>query len=55
MNFTIHFTVTVSEPLQEGEFVFVVGNCQTLGEWNPINAFRLGKTDDGYVFDEFSE
>jgi hypothetical protein len=47
MHFTVHFTVTLSEPLNDGEFVFVVGNSAALGEWNPMNAFRLSKTDDG--------
>jgi hypothetical protein len=50
MLFTVHFTVTVAEPLQNEEFVFVTGNVEQLGQWNPNNAFRLVKTSDGYAY-----
>ncbi|KAI6219558.1 hypothetical protein M3Y99_01653700 [Aphelenchoides fujianensis] len=48
MLFTVHFTVTVSEPLKADEFVFVTGNVPQLGEWHPHDAFKLCKTDDGH-------
>ncbi|KAI6219631.1 hypothetical protein M3Y95_01087200 [Aphelenchoides besseyi] len=48
MVFTVHFTVTISEPLKSNEFVFVTGNVPQLGEWEPRNALKLSKTDDGH-------
>ncbi|KAI6183696.1 hypothetical protein M3Y97_00516800 [Aphelenchoides bicaudatus] len=48
MHFTVHFTVTVADALQDEEFVFVTGNTFEIGDWVPTQAFRLVKTDDGH-------
>lgn len=44
MRFTVHFTVTLSEPLPDDQFVFVTGNAEQLGQWDPQRAFRLQPT-----------
>lgn len=45
--FTVHFTVTVHTPLQDGESVFVTGSHDVLGVWEPNRALRLTKNEHG--------
>lgn len=46
MVFTVHFTVTIPEPLKENEFVFVTGNALQLGEWDPEKALKLQQNSE---------
>jgi len=44
--FTVHFAVTASD-LREGDFIFVTGNHDELGNWEPSKALKLIKNHDG--------
>ena len=44
--FTVHFAVTAPD-LHDGDFVFVTGNHEELGNWEPSKALKLIKNNDG--------
>uniref|UniRef100_A0A1I7RPJ2 Glycerophosphocholine phosphodiesterase GPCPD1 n=2 Tax=Bursaphelenchus xylophilus TaxID=6326 RepID=A0A1I7RPJ2_BURXY len=46
MVFTVHFTVSTSDPLKENEYMFVTGNAEQLGEWDPKKALKLSQNAD---------
>lgn len=48
--FTVHFIVDVSFSLHDNEFVFVTGNNELLGNWEPNGALKLNKETEGYFF-----
>ncbi|CAD5210167.1 unnamed protein product [Bursaphelenchus okinawaensis] len=46
MVFTVHFTVSTSDPLEENEYMFVTGNAEQLGEWDHTKALKLHQNAD---------
>lgn len=54
--FTVHFTVQLHttpslQQLHDNEIMFVTGNHEQLGHWDPDGALKLTKDEQGYVND----